>query len=170
MKKSFHPPYFIHRLCAKSLDLIWLILSWPRTLHRIATHSILTLYLVSHHYSPHSILTLYLTLHCYSPCSISILYLASHCYSSHSISTSYFDLATIAHRFYLAQHRTSASQHCICSHSSRKCSDKSSQKYHSSITHTVRIPATPHLVPLFTLIYLILFTLLLPSIWMYLAI
>jgi hypothetical protein len=40
----------------------------------------------------------------------------------------------------------------------------------SCVKGVVRIPATPYLVPLFTLIYLILFTLLLPSIWMYLAI
>jgi hypothetical protein len=54
MKKSFHPSYFVHRLCAKSLDLIRLVLSWPRTSHRIETRSILTSYLA---------------LHCNLPCS-----------------------------------------------------------------------------------------------------
>jgi hypothetical protein len=114
MKKSFHPSYFIYRLCAKSLNLVRLVLSWPRTSHHIVTCSILTSYLTSHHYSPRShlilsrprtscrttthlvlpcsILTLYFASHCNSSCSIPTLYLASYCYSPHSILTLYLTL------------------------------------------------------------------------------
>jgi hypothetical protein len=105
---------------------IRLILSQSCTLHRTSLFASFYLDLVpriAHRYLPHS---------------ISTSYLASHRYSSHSLSNSYFDLATITHCFYLAQRRTSASQHRICSHSSRKHSDKSSQISNSFITHTLQ--------------------------------
>jgi hypothetical protein len=163
--KSFHPSWFVHRLCAKSLNLIRLVLSWPRTSRHITTHLVLTsfyldfipcvapqhtsFYLVlswphtSHHIATHLALSRPCTsclaaTHLVLPCSILTLYLTSHLYSPRSISNLYFNLATITHRFYLTQCRTSTLQHRICLHSSRKHSDKSSQLSNSFITHTLQ--------------------------------